>query len=436
MQQYRRGLGMSTLGNTLEWLDFGLFVYLAPFIGEHFFPTCDQKMATLAAFSVFAAGFVCRPLGGIIFGYFGDRFGRASSLRISVLSITIATLCTGMIPTYWQIGPISSFLFVLLRLIQGISVGGEYGGVMIYLTEMAPPNRRGFFTSFSATGANLGFLLASLITLLLNQTLTQTSLASFGWRIPFLGVGLIGALLAWYRLSLPETPVYLQIRKRGQIQHNPLWTSLRHAPKHLLRMIGLVAMGNVFYYVFLGYMPQYLAKQRGIETNTTLTIQSLSLTAMLLLVPLAGLLGDRWGRKKVLIATALAIILLAIPCIYLIGQQNVVLLALGFSIVTLLSSLDQGNSLTVLVEHCPAPIRYSAVSFAYNLGVALFGGTAPLAIAFLSQNQGQYSSACYLMAVTSITLLALTTLPDQNEPCLSSNHLSPVRTGDSQITPT
>jgi MHS family proline/betaine transporter-like MFS transporter len=174
---------ISSLGNTIEWFDFGLFIYMAPIIGAKFFPQASAGNATIEALIVFAAGFLCRPLGGIFFGYFGDTRGRAKTLRVSILIITISTFLVGVIPSYEQIGLTATILFIFIRLIQGVSIGGEYSGIMIYLAESAPPHKRGFTTSFAAIGANFGFLLATVALILVHLLFTKESINSWAWRL-------------------------------------------------------------------------------------------------------------------------------------------------------------------------------------------------------------------------------------------------------------
>jgi len=400
----------TSLGNVLEWYDFGLFIFLASIIGEQFFSTHDPATAAIAAFSVFAAGFICRPLGGILFGHYGDTRGRAKTLRLSILLIAFSTLLVGFLPTYHTAGIMAPILLTLLRLTQGLSVGGEYSGVMIYLAESAPANRRGFITSFAATGANLGFLLATLTVILLKTTLTTEDLHAWGWRLPFIFIGLFGTVILYYRLKVAETPVYLYLQSTHHIEKKPFLAAVAHAPKSLLKIFGLTCMSSTFYYVFFGYMPDYLTEFTNISSTTALTIQSILLVFMLFLVPLCGACGDRVGRKRMLMITALGIILLAVPCFYLLQSNVLFLVIVSLSIAAVLSSLDQGNSLTAVVENCPVEVRYSGIAFSYNLGMALFGGTAPLVVGLLTQKVSAIAPAYYLIGMGGVSLIAISTL--------------------------
>ncbi len=414
----KRDLLASSLGNVLEWYDFGLFLFLAPIIGENFFPTGNAATSTLSALVVFATGFVCRPLGGILFGHFGDSHGRAQTLRVSIILISFTTLVVGLLPGYHTLGIASPILFTLLRLAQGISVGGEYSGIMIYLAETAPDKHRGFITSFAASGANLGFLFATLTILVIKNYLPTEIVSTWGWRIPFITLGCVGGLIFIYRIRLPETAVFRYISKLHDVQKTPLLSLFKSAPFALIKILGLTCMSATFYYVFFGFMPEYLNQYLGITSQVTLHIESIALLAMLFLVPLCGLCGDYIGRKNMLLMTAIAIIILVIPCFYLLQYKSSLAIIAALSIATIISSIDQGNSLTTVVESCPADVRYTGVAFAYNLGMAVFGGTAPLVVAWLTSHQSVIAPAYYLVFMALMSLCAIISLPQRNRPHL------------------
>ncbi|MCL9683602.1 MFS transporter [Legionella maioricensis] len=406
---------ISSLGNTIEWFDFGLFIFMAPIIGAKFFPQSSAGNATIEALIVFAAGFLCRPLGGIVFGYFGDTRGRAKTLRISILIITISTFLVGVIPSYEEAGIIAPVLFILLRLIQGLSIGGEYSGIMIYLAESAVRSRRGFITSFAATGANLGFLLATVTLILLHFLFSEEVIKAWAWRLPFLFIGLPGSLIIYYRFKLSETKVYSHLQQTHHLESRPFITAIKFAPYQLLKILGLTCMGSTFYYVFVGYMPTYLEHYIGFSLTDALTMESYLLITMLFTVPLAGICGDYFTRKKMLLLTSIAVILLVFPCFYLLQAKSLSLALLSLGIATILSSFDQGNTLTAVVENCPENVRYSGIAFSYNLGNALFGGTTPLVVSLLTQNVSLIAPAYYLILMAGITFITATTLLSNNE---------------------
>ncbi|CEK09256.1 major facilitator family transporter [Legionella hackeliae] len=388
---------------------------MAPIIGAKFFPQASDGNATIEALMVFAAGFLFRPLGGIFFGYFGDTRGRAKTLRISILTITLSTFLLGVIPSYEEIGLTAPIVFILLRLIQGVSIGGEYSGIIIYLAESAPLNKRGFITSFAAMGANLGFLLATVTLLFLHLFFSEETITNWAWRLPFLLIGLPGSLIIYYRFKLSETPVYSQLQKKHRLVSIPFITAIKFAPHQLLKILGLTCMGSTFYYVFFAYIPNYLEHYIGFSLSNALTIESLMLIIMLFTVPLAGLCGDFFTRKKMLIITSVAIIFLVLPCFYLLQFKSVITTLISLGTATILSSLEQGNTLAAIVENCPENIRYSGIAFSYNLGNALFGGSTPLVVTLLTEKMGLITPAYYLIFMAAMTLIAATTLLSNNQ---------------------
>ena len=406
----KKKIVVTSLGNMLEWFDFALFVFFTPVISQHFFPTKDKFMSTLITLSVFSAGFICRPLGGIIFGHAGDVHGRAKTLKVSVVLITLCTLLIGILPSYSSVGIMSPLAFTFIRLVQGISIGGEYSGVMIYLAESAPSKQRGFITSFAAIGANLGFLLATLVLTTLTYLMSPSVLMDWGWRLPFIFIGMFGLVLVYFRFQLEETPTFSYLEKTHHLEKYPFFTALRYAPKQLLIIFGLTSMGGTLYYIFFGYMPSYLETHLGYQTNSALAMESIFLIAMLFWVPFAGFCGDQIGRKRVLIITSILVILLAFPCFYLLETNVHGAVVIAFLLATLLSSFEQGNSLAAVVENCPANVRYSGIAFSYNLGTALFGGTAPLIITLITQYGGVIASAYYLITMAIITLFSVLNL--------------------------
>lgn len=407
----KRDLIASSLGNILEWFDFGLFIYLAPVIGQQFFPMDNPSSAVIAVFGVFSAGFICRPLGGILFGYLGDRYGRVKGLRWSIFVIAFSTLLISLLPSYQTIGFFSPLLFTLLRLLHGLSVGGEYSGVMIYLAESAPNHQRGFFTSFAAIGANVGFLLATLSTLWL-VAFPSLAMNTWLWRIPFIFGGTLGLFIFYYRLQLVETPPYLFLKASHQVEKRPLLTALRSFPDKLLKIFGLTCMGSTFYYVFFGCMPNYLSHQLNVPLYTAFSLQAILLTIMIVFVPLAGRCGDRYGRKKMLLITALGMISLTMPCFYLLQVKTTFAIFIALGIAAVLSAFEQGNMLMTFVENCPPAIRYSGVSFAFNLGNGLFGGSAPVVVSLLTHAWGNLAPAYYLIGMTTISLMVIMTLKE------------------------
>lgn len=412
-----RHLAFISLGNVLEWFDFGLFIYLAPLLGKTFFNSDNELSAYIAALSVFATGYLCRPIGGILFGYFGDTRGRAGSLQKSIVLMSVATLLIGLLPSFATIGILSSVLFTFARILQGIAAGGEYTGILIYLAESSPISKRGFFTSLANSGANLGFFLASVTIILLHLLCPVHSLPVWGFRIPFIVLGLLGLLIFYSRLQLKETAAFNKARSLLHVtQNKPLFMALRFAPLSLLKIFAMTCMSSIYYIFYFGYLSQYLPSVTKITFMQTLIIQMILLFLMLFLVPMAGLLGDRIGRKNILLITCILMIVTTLPIFnVLLSDTILITIFIMLSFPMMLSAFDQGNNSSAFVENCPIDVRYSGVGFAYNVGNAIFGGTAPLIFSLLNDKFGHYAPAYYLIACGCVSLVAITTLFNKKE---------------------
>lgn len=405
----------TTLGNLLEWFDFALFLYLAPTIGATFFPTHDLESSTLTALAVFTIGYLCRPFGGIIFGSFGDRKGRSPSLKTSILLMSMTTLGIGLTPSYAQIGITAPILFIVFRMLQGVSAGGEYCGVMIYLAESSSLSRRGFITSLAGSGSNLGFLLATLSILLLKTYFTNSFINDYAWRALFIILGLFGGFVFYLRLNLHETKAYDYLQQHHAIDQKPLLAAIVNAPFSLLKIFGLTCLSSIFYIVLFGIMPTYLSEYEHLPLTQTLAWQSILLVMMIILIPFGGWLGDHIGRKNMLYCTTSIVILGVFPAFYLLNSQNTHAITAVLGIATIISSLDQGNNLAAFVENCPVDVRFSGIGFAFNVGNALFGGTAPLLFTLIAAHYGRLAPAYYLMAAAFVTLVTVSTLLNKSQ---------------------
>lgn len=379
----------SSIGNILEWYDFGLFAIYSPLFARLFFPTNDPHVALITIFSVFAVGFLCRPLGALIFGYMGDKQGRVKTLRLSILMITIPTLLVGCLPTYATAGILAPILLVMIRIWQGISLGGEYSGTIIYLAETAPSHRRGFITSFAGTGANVGILLAALVSAATSTFLSDPMFEKWGWRLPYVISGLICLFVYATRLQMKETDVFNYLKSKKLLANNPISIAFKNNIPQMLRTIGLVCMGSTFYYLCFIYMPTFLTQYLHFSLSKATSLMTVFIAAMALLVPIAGLLCDHFGRRKMLLFNAGLVILIAVPGFYFLMNQSIAWVILILSLFTIASSLEQAATSIAVVENFPIPARYTGLSFSYNVGAAIFGGTTPLICEWLV-NKTQY----------------------------------------------
>lgn len=397
--KYQSSILSSCLGNILEWYDFGLFTIFSALFSRLFFPTADQYTALIATFSIFAVGFLCRPIGALIFGYLGDRRGRAKTLRLSVLMITLPTLLIGCLPSYDQIGIFAPICLTLIRIWQGISIGGEYSGNIIYLAESAPRHYRGTITSFAGTGANIGVLLAALIGITSTHIFTENELAAWGWRLPYLISGIFCLIIYRFRLQLDETKVFEYLKEKKQLTTHPIRVALEKNYLQILRTLGIVCMGSTFYYFCFIYIPLYMRQSMAYSVLDVSTVISIFIASMIILVPIAGYICDKVGRRKMLLFNAAFVALIVIPGFYLLHQNNVFILLAVLSLFTLASSLEQGTTSIAVVENFPPPARYTGLSLGYNIGNGILGGTVPIICEWLTVSTSSLLAPAYYIAI-------------------------------------
>jgi len=374
-----------SIGNLLEWYDFAVFGYFAPFIGAQFFPTDDPMSALINTFGVFAAGYLARPIGGVLFGQIGDRLGRTRALQLSIFLMAVPTTLITLVPTHATVGVLAPVLLVILRLAQGISVGGEFIGSCCYLVEAAPSGRRGFFGSWSTFGTIGGMLLGSAVATLLQDVLSTEQLHAWGWRLPFLG-GLLVGVVGW------------------------------QMPLRVLQVAGIVLLFGVGIYTLFVWMPTYLTHFVKPPVPHALLINTLCMVLLIATMPIAGLLADRFGYKSILAIGALATGILVYPLFRWIDSGTTVGTAVSLAIFALINGHIQGAMPVAMAELFPARLRYSAMAIGYNLTLALFGGTAPLVVTWMIKTSGNLAApAWYLLVVAAVTFVASLTIRPHQE---------------------
>jgi MFS transporter, MHS family, proline/betaine transporter len=401
-REQRRAIAAGIAGNVMEWYDFSVYGYFAAIIGRHFFPTSDRTTSLLAAFGVFAAGFFMRPLGSLLFGYIGDRKGRKTALTISVALMAVPTFLIGILPTYQQIGPLASSLLVLLRLLQGLSVGGEFTTSAIFLVEGSAARRRGFLGSFAPLGASGGTLLGSLIGAAVTTALSQSSIESWGWRVPFLvgiAVGLVGLYI---RRSLVDDRLAQPATK------SPISEAFRTEWKTILRLVGLNTAFAVGFYMGFVYITTYIRQVDHFARSTALDINTIAMLVSLVLIPPLGALSDRVGRKPILIAATAGMLVLAWPMFWMLHHPNVWLALsaqIGFAVLV---ACFGGTVPATMVELVPDRVRCTVLSVGYNAGMAVLGGLTPVvAVYTIKRSQNDLSPAFVLMAAAAVSLIVV-----------------------------
>jgi MHS family proline/betaine transporter-like MFS transporter len=402
-----RVLAAGFVGNILEWYDFAVYGFFAPTIGKLFFPSDDSATSLIASFGAFAAGFLMRPVGAVLFGYVGDLLGRKRALMLSVVMMAIPTFLVGLLPTHAQIGLAAAALMVLLRMVQGVSVGGEYTSSFVFLVEHAPDNRRAFFGSWSLIGATGGILLGSAVGALIANLTTDAQQEAWAWRLPFLAGVLIAGVGLAIRRGIPEQPV--AARPAG----SPLVEAVTGSWRRLLQAVGLNSMGAVVFYTVFIYMATWLVQEVGETRAEALDINTISMLALALVVVAVALLSDRIGRKPFLLFGSAGIALFGYPLVWLMHHHDPALILAGQIGLAILLGTFSGVIPATMAELFPRNVRVSAASVSYNLPYAMFGGTAPLVATWLVTRTGDAMAiSWYLVGISAFAFLVTLTIPE------------------------
>ncbi|MEV7424083.1 glycine betaine/L-proline transporter ProP [Streptomyces sp. NPDC091212] len=415
----KRAVKAASLGNAMEWFDFGIYSYLAVTIGHVFFPSGNPTFELLSSFATFAVAFLVRPLGGMFFGPMGDRLGRKKVLALTMILMAIGTFAIGLIPSHATIGLWAPALLVFFRLVQGFSTGGEYGGASTFIAEYAPDKRRGFFGSFLEFGTLAGYVGAAGLVTALTAVLGSDTMESWGWRIPFLVAGPLGLVGLYLRLRLDETPAFQKL-EAGNVHASDaadavesttagdLGKIFRQYWPSLILCVALVGAYNITDYMLLSYMPTYLSNELDYGETHGLLILLGVMAALMLVISQVGRLSDRFGRKPLLMAGMLGFFFLSLPAFLLIKQGSIPAIVigmamLGFSLVCLLGTMS-----AALPALFPTEVRYGSLSVGYNFSASLFGGTTPFVITgLISLTDNNLMPAYYAMAAALVGVIAV-----------------------------
>jgi MFS family permease len=408
----RKAVIAGTIGNVLEWYDFGVYGYFATTISQLFFPGDDKTISLLKAFAVFGVGFVMRPVGSVLFGIYGDRFGRRLALSAVIFLMAFSTVAIGLLSTYAQAGVLAPILLVIFRLFQGLSAGGEWGGSTSYIVEYAQEGRRGFIGSWQQVSVGSGFLLGSLSAALLSSSLSPDAFISWGWRVPFLLGIFVGVLGAYLRWRLNDTPKFTEIAQHGEVAKAPLMEAFTTYRREALTIFGLTLHNTVAYYITIIYVTSYIVSVAKLAPSSALCGTS-CLLVFVILIPIWGALSDRIGRKPLLMFSCGGYIILAYPLFMMASSGSATLALIAQMVMIVFLSFFSGACPAVYSELLPTRVRYTALSIGYNIAVAVFGGFAPFIATWLIGVTGSnLAPSYYLIAAATITFLVVLRIPE------------------------
>jgi proline/betaine transport protein TphA len=405
-KQQKKIIFAGVLGNAIEWYDFTVYAFFAPVIAKLYFPNADPVISLLLTFSVFAAGFLVRPLGGVFIGYIGDHFGRKKALILSISLMSIPTLLLGFLPTYQAIGLAAPLLLILLRLVQGIAVSGELTSAAAFLIEHAKEKWRGLAGSYVLLSAFIGVIFSSALASGVTHYFTPEQVSDYGFRLPFILGGLVGMFGLWLRLRTQETDLFIERSKEKLPSFINHLFSIGFKPILLTTLLTCVmAIGNYF---LIAYFNTFLVNQMGFALKDASWINLIALCVFALCLPLMGALSDKIGRKPTLLLGTLGSIVCIYPVFWLLQQRDIHLALWGEILFAVMLSPITATIATTISELFHVGVRNSGISIGYNVSLALFGGTAPLiSIALVSATQSLYAPAWYLIAGAAISLFAL-----------------------------
>lgn len=416
----RRAAIAGGVGTLIEYYDFAVYGFLAVIIAPLFFPSTSPGVSILATLAVFGVAYVARPLGGIFFGRLGDRRGRRSALVITVVCMGIACGILGLLPTHSSVGILAPILLVVIRLAQGFSAGGEIGGAATYIAESAPPNRRGFFGSFTPIGSTLGFAVAAAVVGLVTLGTTDEQMASWGWRIPFLLALPLAVICLRVRLKLEDSPEFEEMAEKNQVAKSPLSDVVKRNPLSVLRVIGIAIAMNGSGYIGLTYFSVYLIKDLGFSKDSVYWTSAIAIALACATFPLSGMLTDRFGRKPVLLAGYLAYVVIALPAFMILGATtSIVVVGIVYFVYMVLNGVVQVPAFPLFTELFPRAVRYTGVSLGFNIGTIAAGGTAPYVAAQLVESTGNAMSPAYwVMGVCAVGVATVLTIRETGKKSL------------------
>ena len=404
-----RAISAAGIGNLLEWYDWSVYVVLARQIGAVFFPSDNPLKETLSAFLFYGVGFLMRPIGAIVIGHLGDKYGRKNALIFTVMAMALGTFMIGCLPGYAQMGAVGPVLLVVARLLQGFSAGGEWGGSTSFIAEYAPEGRRGFMASFQQVTTVTGLLVGTFFGFVLTLVMSDADLVAWGWRIPFLAGILLAFVGLYLRSKVDETPKYSEIEEKHAVAETPFLEMLQTYSKETITAFCFTLLWTVGFYIVLTYMPTFMVQQLKLPQSQSLLAVSLGQLLLAILIPFGGALSDRIGRRPLLIFACAVFVIGIIPAfkiIVAVPTFTVVLLNQLFWAIPL--ACYSGAGPAAIAEIFPTKVRYVALSTGYGTAVAIFGGFANwFANTLIAATGDPISPSYYVIAAAIASLITM-----------------------------
>ncbi|WP_260287065.1 MFS transporter [Peribacillus aracenensis] len=426
-KQMRRILVASLVGSSIEWFDYFLYGTVSALVfNQIFFVNEDPTIGLLLAYASFALAFFIRPFGGVIFSHIGDRIGRKKTLVLTLSLMGVATFGMGLLPTYQAVGIWAPILLITLRLVQGLGIGGEWGGALLLAVEYAPAEKRGLFGAIPQMGITIGMLLGT-VALSIMTMLPENAFMTWGWRIPFIFSALLVFFGLWIRKGIDETPSFKKVKESGEVPKLPIVETLKHYWREVLIAVGAKVVETAPFYIFSTFVVSYATSNLGFSRTATLTAVMIATIIATILIPFMGKLSDTIGRKKLFIGGTIGMALFAFPYFWLLEQKSVLLLivatVIGLGVIWAPITAVLG---TMFSEIFDAKIRYTGITLGYQIGAALAGGTAPLvATALLNRFDNSYVPvAIYIIFASVLSLAAIWAVKDRSNQKLDETHNS------------
>lgn len=421
----RRILIASLVGSSIEWFDYFLYGTVSALVfNQLFFVNEDPTIGLLLSYASFALAFFIRPFGGVIFSHIGDRIGRKKTLVLTLSLMGVATFGMGLLPTYQAVGIWAPILLITLRLVQGLGIGGEWGGALLLAVEYAPAEKRGLFGAIPQMGVTIGMLLGT-VALSIMTLLPENAFMTWGWRIPFIFSALLVFFGLWIRKGIDETPPFKKVKESGEVPKLPIVETLKNYWREVLIAVGAKVVETAPFYIFSTFVVSYATANLGFSRTAILTAVMIATIITTILIPIMGNLSDKIGRKKLFIGGTIGMTLFAFPYFWLLQQKSVLLLivatVIGLGVIWAPITAVLG---TMFSEIFDAKIRYTGITLGYQIGAALAGGTAPLvATALLDRFNNSYVPvALYIIFASVLSLAAIWAVKDRSNQKLDETH--------------